>query len=277
MFRLVPMLGLIAILVGADRVAAQDTTAALTPIRYGDGVRGALPLDARRLPDQSRFTAFALDGRAGDSVTVWLVSQDFNANLLLMDAAGSVLASDDNGAGDCNARLFAVLPADAQYVIVANAVEPGEFGTFELNVTDGSPAAPTQESCHGYVGLAGVVPVGDSAGGALGDSARALPSGLQFEVWQIENPRGEAFTVDVVSSAFDAAAILVRGLREVVGSDDDGAGGCNARIAYAPDDQRPYRIVVVSRDAGRGGAYHVRVQRGNYPTLTAPPCATGGG
>jgi hypothetical protein len=264
-------------LVAAGTAAAQEEPL-ITPIAYGDAVSGELTQDSPMLQDGSYFVVYGFEGEVGDEITVWLNSQDFNANALLTDAADSLVAADDNAGGACNAHVSTALPATGRYHIYANSAEPGELGEFHLTLHEGVYPPEGQTACTGWVGLAGMIAVGDSATSLLGPDDRVLPndSTAFYEVWQLSNPEGTPFTVDL-SAPFDGAMILVRGLREVVTLDDDGGGGCNPRIAHVPEDRRAMRVVVTSREAFRGGEYQIHLRGVLLPAVNQPPCRPGTG
>lgn len=270
-------IGVIAALAGAPAPAFPQDLPPAIAISYGERVSNFLTPDDATFQDSSRYKAYVFTGRAGDSVTIQLVSADFNANLLLTDSADAVLAADDNSGGDCNAHLVRRLPADGRYVVYANAAAPGERGEFQLMLEAGAHPPQGTAACRGWVGHVGVLEVGTTARDSLEAGGRLLPDSSPFAIWLLPDPGSEAFTVDVSSQAFDAAAILVRGITEVLAVDDDGAGGCDARIAHEPTDRRPRRVVVVSRGPRRSGAYTVSVTAGIRPTVTQPPCGAGGG
>lgn len=274
--RLVTSLTLIPLVFAGTAVAQEEPT--VTPIAYGETVAGELRPDNPQLQDSSYFDVYEFSGQVGEEVTIWLNSQDFNASLLLADEADSVLATDDNAGGGCNAHLVAALPATGRYHVFANSAERGELGAFYLTLQRGSYPPEAQIPCAGWTGLAGAVAVGDSATGVIGTDDRALPndSTAFYEVWQIVNPSHAPFTVDV-SAPFDGAMVLVRGLREVVTIDDDGGYGCNPRIAHVPEDRRSVRVVVFSRSGLQGGEYRITVSEVLLPVLDQPPCQPGPG
>ena len=90
----------------------------LTPGRL---VPGELAQTDQEFADGSHYRVFPFQGRAGDTITAQLTSDDFDANLILTDAHGNHLAEDDDGGGDCNARLTYVLPATGGYRLYANS------------------------------------------------------------------------------------------------------------------------------------------------------------
>jgi hypothetical protein len=102
-------------------------------IMRGQTVAGRLSLSDARLPDNSVYQAWTLVGRRGERVQVDVMSSDFDAYLILQDAAGVKLATDDDSGGGTNARLIFTLPADGAYRIIAT-YHQGSFGAYTLFV-----------------------------------------------------------------------------------------------------------------------------------------------
>ena len=95
--------------------------AAQTPIRIGQTVTGRLVITDQQFSDGSRYKMYAFVGNKGDTVAVNLMSDDFDANILLADASGNSLARNDDSGEVCNARLTYVLPQAANYRLYANS------------------------------------------------------------------------------------------------------------------------------------------------------------
>jgi len=72
---------------GAGSLEAQQ-------LRYGKTLEGRLTRDAPQFGDSSHYRRFEFAARVGDTVTAVLESDDFDANLILTDAAGNRLRAD---------------------------------------------------------------------------------------------------------------------------------------------------------------------------------------
>jgi hypothetical protein len=256
-------------------LAAQDSVV-VEPIRFGETVSGYVTSDDFTLQDNSRYERFGFMGDAGDEVTLLLTSADFNANMLLSDSSDAILANNDNGGGECNAHINATLPETGFYIVYVNTTLPGEVGQFQLTLMRGTHPPQSETGCMGFVDHAGILGIGDTVAGALAADDRLLSDSSYFQVWLLDNPASVPFTVDMETSAFDGVMLLIRGLREVVTLDDDGAGGCNPRLTNMPQDQHPYRLVVFSRGKMRVGDYTLRATEGVSPLVDQPACHMGG-
>lgn len=260
----------------ASAVSAQEPPA-ITPIAYGETVTNYLASSDLAFQDSSRYKLYVFAGQEGDSITVFLSSPDFNANLILADAVDSVLAIDDDSAGDCNAYVTSVLPVTGQYVIYAAAATAGEIGQFQLSLMRGMQSPGSPAGCRGFLGHIGVLSLGDSVQQTFTSDDPMLSDSSYYHVWLLPTTGGSPFTADVMSDALDAVLMLVRGISDIVKVDDDGGGACNARIVHTPTEQRPYRLVVRTRGKREEGAYTLLVTAGRKPIVQNSPCQRGAG
>ncbi len=263
-----------AILLIASHLTAQQQTANLadrsTPISYGDTLTGYLTEADQFLSDGSYYEPFRFAGRAGDTVTIASSSVDFNSFLLLVDSLEDVLASDNDTGGMCDSHLTYVLPETGRYMIYATSFEPDQEGEFQLSLGEGAIPSKVDRPCAGFFDKHGTIGVGDSIMGTLGPpDAKLGPS--YYEVWGIEVPEGRTVTIDFRSSAFDARLTLYRGFATAIDANDDGGGGCNARLVLTGD-RHPHRVVMTSGDEDETGPYVLRVTRGAKPLMQESQC-----
>ncbi len=88
-----------------------------TPIGLGETVSGTLSENETR-------AVYTFQGSGGTTVTITLMSDDFDAYLVLQDSAGSTLAEDDDSAGQLNSLISFALPADGETLGVRH-LNPG--------------------------------------------------------------------------------------------------------------------------------------------------------
>jgi hypothetical protein len=98
----------------------------------------------------------------------------------------------------------------------------------------------------------------------------------RYQVWVLAPALGRTLSMDLLSSEFDATLFLVRGLSQVVAANDDGGGGCNARLVFTPDEDRPYRLVTRAAPGGAVGSFVLTVSDGAKPVLEESTCAPPG-
>ncbi len=108
-------------------------------IAVGDTVRDSLTRRDAILPTESTYAQqWRLAGRAGQTVTIDLKADAFDAYAFLLGPGfeGAAPQDDDSG-GRCNARLTARLPRAGDYFIVVTSSERFATGAFTLTVVAG--------------------------------------------------------------------------------------------------------------------------------------------
>ena len=263
-------------ILSALTTAAAPALISQVPIRAGQIVTGRLTQTDQKFSDGSRYKLYAFVGNKGDTLTADLSSDDFDANLLIADAAGNSLARNDDGGGQCNARLTFVPPATGNYRLYANSSAQAELGDYKLSLSRGREAAPADTVCKGFGRVAGLIEVGQTITGSLTSDDPEFPGdSTYFERWILPVHVNQAFTVDLISDDFDAYLLLTRGRGEKLVDNDDGGGGCNARIVYTATDDHPLRVIVntASRPRNRQtGRFTLRVTEGESSVETKGNC-----
>ncbi|HEV8395589.1 MAG TPA: PPC domain-containing protein [Vicinamibacterales bacterium] len=92
--------------------------------------------------DSTYAQPWTIQGRAGQTITIDLESDAFDAYLFLRGPGitGGRDFQDDDSGGNCQARLTATFPQNGEYEIVVNTAAGEHFvtGAFTLSVTSGS-------------------------------------------------------------------------------------------------------------------------------------------
>ena len=262
-----PALLLVAVALGTRGLAGQ------TPLRIGQSVTGRLTLADRQLADSSRYKLYTFDARLGDTVSADMSSDDLDANLILADASGNPLARNDDAGGGCNAHLSFVLPTAGGYELFANSSSPGELGDFTVSLVQGVTAAARDTTCRGFGRVKGVIQVGQTVRGQLtaGDPLLRTDSSY-YQRWVLPLEAGRTVTVDLASDDFDSYLLVTRGRGQKLVENDDGGGGCNARVAYTATDDHPVRLVVNSAGKLQTGRFTLRVADGAQPVEPKGTC-----
>ena len=240
------------------------------PIAYGETLAGFLTVGDDSLQDGSLFKLFLFEGQESDSITIQLNSEDFTAHVLFANERDDVLATDDNSNGQCNALIKWVLEESGRYVIYANAVSRGETGQFQVTLTKGTKPRASPRPCAGYFDPEGILAVGDTTVGLL-DDQRTLSDSTHYQVWLLTIPLGQEVTIDLVADEFDPTLVLFQGFAKGVQTDDDGAGGCNARLVLTAD-ERSYRLLVRASKPGETGNYKLSMVNGALPKVEESLC-----
>jgi len=72
---------------------------------------------------------------SGQMLTVGAASSDFDTFLILLDAKGNVMASDDNSGGGRNALLVQTLDPGRYFVVVKPADDPTSAGSYTMTTS----------------------------------------------------------------------------------------------------------------------------------------------
>jgi serine protease Do len=110
-------------------------------ISVGQTQQGSLTRgDVLLTSDSSYAQAWAIQAQAGQTVTIDLESDEFDAYLFLRGPgiSGGRDYQDDDSGGNCNARLTATFPQSGEYEVVVNTAGKYATGQFSLSITTGS-------------------------------------------------------------------------------------------------------------------------------------------
>lgn len=236
-------------------------------LSVGQEGRGALSSSDYVSADDKFLEAWSLEGRAGDTVTIDLTSDDFDTYLYLVGPGLAETMRDDDGGGGCNARLYVTFLESGTFRVVASSAGPRTTGPYVIQVYDEAPATPAY-GC-GEVNPAVVesletggrsLRLGRTVSGTLSSADQTIESGRPAQAWQLRGRAGDAVVVTLESDAFDAYLYLAGpGLDQVL-ADDDSAGDLNSRISLTFPESAVYTVVVSALEGGGSGAYTLRVE-----------------
>ena len=106
---------------------------------------------------------------------------------------------------------------------------------------------------------------GQTVRGSLSTSDPTLGDGSRYDLYTFAGQRGQTVTVTLRSAAFDAYLAVGRmdgGEFESAETDDDGAGGTDARVTYTLPASGEYAIRANSLTEGETGDYTVELSTG---------------
>lgn len=266
----------------------RDTPTAGRRIALGEERHDSLTARDAMLADQTYVQGWTLPGRAGQTITIDLLAENFDPFVMFSGPGiDSVLHDDDDGGG-CNARLTVTPTRDGDYLIVVNSIERGATGAYTLRVSE-HPGPVSETPCGiadddasmpDTAAAAGLPARGTFAVGAtIRDSLTAHDmllgdDGGPAHAWSLTGPPGTTATVDLMSEDFDAMLIV---LDPTLGAmiDDDGGGGCHARATVSLSTE-PLRLVVTAADPDGTGRYVLRASAAE-PPLTPGICNAAAG
>jgi hypothetical protein len=127
----------------APRPASPSRRAPRGTVAVGDTVRDSLVRRDPLLPAESTYAQqWRLPGRRGETVTIDLMSEAFDAYLFLVGPGlPRTPPQDDDSGGRCNARLTVRFRETGDYFIVVTSSERRATGPFTLAVTPGARPA----------------------------------------------------------------------------------------------------------------------------------------
>ena len=86
--------------------------------------------------DGSFYDFYPIEGKAGDSFTIYLKSEDFDAFVALVDSNGKTIGeNDDISQEDSNSQIEITLPEDGVYNVIVNTYDEDGTGKYTLTVT----------------------------------------------------------------------------------------------------------------------------------------------
>lgn len=117
-------------------------------IRVGETIEGTLTSEDPIFPgDSTYFQRWVIPVAPGQSFTVDLKSEAFDAYLVLTHGPGDKLVENDDGGDACNARLVYTPPDDRPLRIIVNTARKYETGPFVLRVSVGRAITDVKGQC----------------------------------------------------------------------------------------------------------------------------------
>jgi hypothetical protein len=211
--------------------------------------------------------AWALEGVAGQSVTVDLRSNDFDAYLMVDGPGLESWLRDDDGAGRCDSRITLDLPESGLYRVVASTLNQG-MGEYRLLVSE-EPGPVDEEACvppsstasydEEAVATVGALSWEETHEGAL-TGTEGEYMGRLMQAWTVEAQAGTRVAIEVRSSDFDSYATLTGpGFEGSPPFNDDGGGNLNALLCAELPQSGTYRVLAGPYSGGEAGQiYSIR-------------------
>jgi serine protease Do len=227
-------------------------------------VSGTLSRNDAHLNDRSVYQAWTFYGTQGQMVQIDVMSDAFDAFCILQGPAGNEIARDDDSGEGLNARVSVSLPVSGQYRVIVNTYRQNQFGVYRVRLTSGAAPAPTgQPTVSGApvtAGTAGQVLRGQTVQGRLTSGDSKLADNTFYQAWTFYGQAGEAVTFDVMSTEFDAYAVIQDMNGNVLARDDDSGGNLNARIIFTLPYTGNYRMIANTLRVSATGAYSLSVR-----------------
>lgn len=245
---------------GATAPACSATARTLT---LGATSSGSLSSNDCKLSDGSYYQKWDLTLTSSTTVQIDLTSTVFDAYLFLFDANGVFLTQDDDGGGGSNSRITRTLPA-GRYRIYVNTFNAGEVGNFTI------AARTSNGACINVAALTSPATVN----GTLSSTASCLLSdGSYADRYTLRPAAKTTYTIDLISSAFDAYLFARDTAGTMLAFDDNTGGGTNARLSLTVEANNTVTLYANSFLAAQTGAYRLTVSSASNACSTTRPLA----
>ena len=244
-------------------------------IALGQEADDRLASDDPRMPVNRPYHTWLFTADSGRRVVIEMVSSAVDPHLILRNAAGKQLTSDNNGGEGNNARIDYTLPDSGEYRIIAEWIAAGDwvqdgatgqrriiadgfragrFGSYTLRLTEAAPEPERR------------IAVGEEATGRLSSGDPRLPTNRPYHTWHLAGTAGQLVMIEMLSPDLDSHVILQDSTGTELAKNDDAGEGSNARLRYTLPATGEYRILANSFRANRYGPYTLRVTEGGELT-----------
>lgn len=222
------------------------------------------------------YDSYFYEAQAGERLTFVIESREIDPQVTATThwrGGGPKDVVEQRGRRGRTLTAQGTVPAAGRILIqVASNVSlgrPGSTGayTFTLRSNRLGGAQPPSTGGGGSSTASGTtLRAGQTARGELTDRNGKLADDSYFQDYTYTARRGERLVAVLRSEDFDAYLHVGRrasnGTLENIESDDDGAGGTDARVEYTADQDGPVTIRVNTLAAGETGSFTVELQSG---------------
>lgn len=198
---------------------------------------------------------------AGRRYTILASSDEFDTYLrLLRPGSDEPLAENDDGGGGLNSRLTFAPEQSGEYIVRVSSFSPGGVGNYNLQVAPASPqpallSRPTRTERGQWRVYQGELAASDAQ-----EDAR------HYDDYELRLAAGQSAMIHLQATAEDLDPMLrVYSLNDRGGTalaeNDDGGGGLNSFVFFAPEEAGTYVVRVTSFGEGGTGGYRLRISQ----------------
>ncbi|MFT5290493.1 MAG: hypothetical protein ACI8PQ_001278 [Planctomycetota bacterium] len=236
-------------------VATQGTDTSDIPTS-SQQIPGKLAAGDKKMNTGEYFDRHVVTLALGELLEVTMESDAFDTYLVLQDAEGNPIKTNDNFGGSTGiSRLAYTARVAGTYGVIATSGPPDVTGTYSLTITQG-PGDPNALLDTG----------GEHFPGRLTTKDRVLDAGNYMDIIELEGAPGEWLRVQLNSTEFDAVLYIMGSDTEIIDSNDDFASGStNARITFQIPADGKYALATTS----------VGIAEGEYELVVSPGPAPG--
>ncbi len=244
-FILVTLLFLLCVI---PAVHAQD----ITPIQYGDSVRG-------KITDPDKGILYSFDAQKGDNITISLESSQVDVYLRLGDSKGNQLEeNDDISDSNVNASIEFTIPKNGEYIIAVLAYDKGPYTlTLDSDATNSSNSNVSQDKNISY---------GDSVSGQTIDIDTPV-------VYTFSGKANDTVNISLTSDDVDTYLVLAdTNGKSIAENDDIDDNNTNSYVEAVLPANGDYLIGVYGYDKG---AFELTLDSGAGTGTTVPVSDSG--
>ncbi len=268
-----PALFLIAILFADSLQAQERSVLRLIPtegreLTMDSEVQGALSSSDFLAPNNSYLEAWSITGQPGQSVTIDLISDDFDATLYVAGPGLTGSVYDDDSGGGCNARIAMTFLEAGEFHVVASSTASSATGTYTLRASSTPLPAPNYgcgelnpELLMALDNEDRLLSVGAPANGSFDGTSPTVMDDRPIQAWAYWGEAGQDITITMTSGDFDSYLYAYGPGLDGVQVDDDSAGELNARLTLRITETGAYMVGAAALGAGSTGSYALRVER----------------
>lgn len=215
-------------------------------IPYGTVLSGVIT-------DADYRVGYRFSGLRGDRVSVSVEALDATLDpaVRILDAEGNVIAEDDDGGGDLNAFIPALLlVSDGEYqveVLRSGGREGSSRGRFELILTGSSALRPETGSGGSAPEDAIPLAVGQTVVGSITNESSAI-----FYVLALEEDQRVQIDMVRTQGDLDSLLVMLDASQSMVAMDDDSGEGQDARLIVEAGSAGMYTLVASRYDFMNG-------------------------
>lgn len=198
--------------------------------------------------------------QAGQRYTISANSDAFDTYLrLLPPGSEEPVAENDDSGESLNSRINFTPPTSGEYVVRVSSFSPGGTGAYDLRVEPAAPlpalvTRPTRTERGQWRIYQGSLSANDPA-----DNER------RYDDYELRLAAGETAMIHVTGEGDLDSQVMVyaadgRGGDPIM-TDDDGGGGVNPFVFFAPEQAGTYVVRVTSYGANETGNYRLRISQ----------------
>jgi hypothetical protein len=234
----------------------------------GKDIRGALSASDYVTPQDVYLDVWELAGQAGQSVTIDLVSQDFDAVLFAVGEGLAETLTDDDGGSRCDARLLLRFLETGTYRVAASTTSARTTGVYTIRASTNPPAIENDIPCGGTdpaaydaLPVTGRIEIGGTITGSLGSGDATVDEDKYAKVWELQGEAGQTVKLRLEAEGFDTFLVVTGpGLGSPL-TDDDSGGDLNSELEVTFPQSGVYRVIATSAGSRATGTFRLSVTR----------------